>query len=123
MKQAKEGAKGAGMHGAQAQEGGRGGMHGAQASEGHKSTGKSNHEEASLRSGSLPSMTGLVAHGLKQGANDAPSGESNHETLRHGSRPQPEKVRDVKHDQGALSKARMFNDRSIKGGADPMGGY
>jgi len=39
---------------------------------------------------------GLV-HGLgnTDGASDAPSGESNHETLRHGSRPKPEKVNNI----------------------------
>lgn len=37
----------------------------------------------------------------------------------HRPTPKPDKVREVAHDQGALKKARMFNERSENGGADP----
>ncbi len=123
MKQVSEGSMG-GRHGAQVSEGAKGaGKHGVQVKEGHKSTGKSNGPETTLRSGSLPSGNSLSAHGLSQGKNDAPSGESNHETLRHGNRPQAEKVKSVKHNQETLSRARMLNCRSEKGGAEKNGGY
>ena len=71
MKQVKEGAKGGNMPG----------------KEGHRATGKSNHPEATLRNGSKPSGNSLAAFGATQATGKAPSGESNHETLRFGSKP------------------------------------
>ena len=121
MAQAKEGSMG-GRHGAQVMEGARGGRHGAQVTEGTRG-GKSNGPETTLRNGSKPNGNSLSAHGLKEGSDKAPTGESNHETLRHGNKPAAERVRQASHDQGALKKARMFNDRSIKGGAEKGGGW
>jgi hypothetical protein len=68
---------------------------------------------------------GLV-HGLgaKQAASVAPGGESDHETLRHGSRPQPSKVNNIPTlDKGTQKKARGFNVRSENGGAEKEGGW
>ena len=107
MKQVKEGAKGGNMT----------------AKEGHRGTGKSNHPEATLRNGSKPSGNSLSAFGLSQAASKAPSGESNHETLRHGSKPSSERVKPVSHDKATLSRARMLNCRSEKGGAEKGGGW
>ncbi len=63
--------------------------------------------------------------GNHQGSNDAPSGESNHETLRHGKAPKPEKVlhAPMPMNQGTLAKARKFNVRSEQGGAEKEGGW
>jgi hypothetical protein len=63
--------------------------------------------------------------GNHQAKDVAPSGESDHETLRHGKKPQPEKVlhAPMPMNPGTLAKARMFNDRSVKGGAEKEGGW
>jgi hypothetical protein len=83
-----------GAHGgnAPAEQGARGGnAHGA---EGLKHTGKTNHETASLRTGSLPGAVKVPnGLGLGQSSDPAPSGESNHESLRHGSKPAAERVK------------------------------
>jgi hypothetical protein len=108
MKQVKEGAQGGNMPG----------------KEGHRATGKSNHPEATLRNGSKPSGNSLAAFGLKQSPHEeAPSGESNHETRRFGNKPSAEKVKPVSHDKATLSRARMLNVRSEKGGAEKGGGW
>ena len=54
-----------------------------------------------------------------------PTGESNHETLRHGKKPSPEKVKHapMPMNQGTLAKARMFTKRSEEGGAEKEGGW
>lgn len=83
----------------------------------------SNPEEA-LRSGSMPTGNGgKKAAGNRQAESEAPSGESNHETLRHGSKPKPEAVREAQHDKAAQKRAHGFNERSQNGGANPNGGY
>jgi hypothetical protein len=107
MKQVKEGAKGGNMT----------------AKEGHRGTGKSNHPEATLRNGSKPSGNSLASFGATQATGKAPSGESNHESLRFGSKPSAEKVKPVSHDKATLSRARMLNVRSEKGGAEKGGGW
>jgi len=123
MKQATEGSMG-GRHGAQVSEGAKGGRHGAQVTEGHKATGKSNGPEATLRSGSKPSGNALGSFGLKQSPHEeAPSGESNHETRRFGNKPAAEKVRHAKLDTSVQKKAHGFNERSQKGGAEKGGGW
>lgn len=68
---------------------------------------------------------GLVhGQGAKQAASVAPSGMSDHDTLRHGSRPQPEKVNNIPtEDKGTQKKAYGFNKRSEQGGAEKEGGY
>ncbi len=81
---------------------------------------KSNHPEATLRSGSLPPVTGLKGHGLKGGKDETPMAESNTETLRHGKKPAMQAVRQAPMDMGAKKKAHGFNVRSEKGGANPM---
>ncbi len=110
MKQVKEGAMGGNMPG----------------KEGHRATGKSNHPEASLRSGNLPKAVAVPnSLGLKQSPHEeAPSGESNHETRRFGNKPSAEKVQShAKHNHETLKRARMLNVRSEKGGAEKNGGY
>ena len=63
---------------------------------------------------------GIAAGGNKQNEDDAPTGESNHETLRHNSRPKPEAVAIVaKEDPDCLAKARKYAHRSEHGGSDP----
>jgi hypothetical protein len=84
---------------------------------------KSNHPEASLRSGSMPPVTGMKAHGNKQGSNDTPMAESNTETLRHGKAPKPEMVKHAAHNPATQKRAQMFNERSENGGAEKNGGY
>src|SRR5579859_466531 len=93
--------------------------------EGARKRAKSNHPEATLRSGSLPGAVAVPnSLGLKQGKNDAPSGESNHETLRHGKTPQAESVRSrAAHNPETLRRARMLNNRSESGGAEKGGGW
>src|SRR5258708_551173 len=65
---------------------------------------------------------GIKANGGKQ--NDSrvtKDTESNHETLRHGSKPQPEAVSvAAKEDPSCLAKARKYAVRSEHGGAEPM---
>lgn len=41
-------------------------------------------------------------------------------TLHKGRIPQPEKVRQAMEDKECLKKSRMYNERSEKGGANPM---
>jgi hypothetical protein len=123
--QVKEGPKGGRSV---AEQGARGGR--ATGSEGARA-GKSNEGDVKLGEGLAVGSVhsahkkGLV-HGLgaKQAASVAPSGESDHETLRHGSRPQPVKVNNIPTlDKGTVKKARGFNVRSENGGAEKEGGW
>ena len=84
---------------------------------------KSNHPEASLRSGSMPPVTGMKAHGNHQGSNDTPTAESNVETLRHGKAPKSGAVKMPMHNSATQKRAHMFNERSQNGGAEKNGGY
>lgn len=113
----------------QAAEGSRGGRAG-QGVEGSRSTKDPMRDVAlgeGLEMGAVHSAhkKGIVnGLGGKQAASPAPSGESDHETLRHGKKPQPEKVVNVaKHDKETLAKARMFAERSEAGNAEKEGGW
>jgi hypothetical protein len=70
--------------------------------------------EATLRNGSKPSGNGgLKAPGNSQAAteNTTSDGGSNLESLRQGSKPKPEAVKEVTYDQSCLAKARaMYNE-------------
>lgn len=98
----------------------------------NKHTGDGKHPDVALGEG-LEIGSVHPAHikgvtnslGNHQGSNDAPSGESNHETLRHGKRPKPEKVTHapMPFNQGTLAKARKFTDRSVAGNAEKEGGW
>ena len=72
--------------------------------------------EETLRNGSKPMGNGgLKAPGNKQAATEKTTsdGGSNLETLRQGSKPQPEAVKEVVYDQSAIAKARaMYNDHT-----------
>ena len=83
---------------------------------------KGNMPEEALRKGSMPMGNGgKEASGNKQAASVMTKSESNHETLRHGSKPQPEKViHPAPMDKKARAKAHGFNMRSENGGANPM---
>jgi hypothetical protein len=93
------------------------------AKQGTRKSGKSNHPEATLRSGNKPTAGGVGAFGLHEGTDKAPNGEGSHETLRHNNKPSPEKVKPVSHDKATLSRARMLNERSENGGAEKGGGW
>ncbi len=122
MKQAKEGARG-NFHGSQASEGAMGGN--TPGKEGHRATGKSNHHEATLRSGSMPKAVAVPNKlGLYEPTDPMPSGESDHETLRAGKKPKAERaVSHAKHSPESLKRARMLNVRSEQGGAEKEGGW
>ena len=64
----------------------------------------------------------LSGLGNSDGASDAPSGESNHETQRHGSRPKPEKaVNKPKEVTGLSQAAKAKMEKARKGdGAEKM---
>ena len=124
--QVKEGPRG-GRSG-QTSEGARGGR--ASGSEG--SRGGKDHEATiklgeGLAVGSVHSAhkKGIVnGLGGKQAESAAPSGESDHETLRHGRKPKPEAVQNVAPmDMKAQKKAHGFNERSIAGNAEKEGGW
>lgn len=84
----------------------------------------SSNPEETLRSSSKPSgNAGMKSSGLREGVDDAPSGESNHETLRHGKKPKSEAVRHAQHDPSAQKRAHAFNERSQNGGAEKEGGW
>jgi len=62
--------------------------------------------------------------GGKQAMSPANSGESDHETLRHGNKPKPESVQNVAPvNKEARKKAHGFNVRSEQGGAEKEGGW
>lgn len=74
----------------------------------------SNPEET-LRNGSKPSGNGgLKAPGNKQAAteNTTSDGGSSLETLRQGSKPKPEAVKEVSYDQACLKSARALWNRT-----------
>lgn len=88
--------------------------------QGTKGTGKSVDPDAALGS---PSMypAGIRANGGKQAMSQVTrDSESNHETLRHGSKPKPEAVRHAAEDKTPRARAHKFNERSQNGGANPM---
>lgn len=87
--------------------------------QGTKGTGKSVEPEAALgKPGMYPA--GIKSHGLAQAPSHVTRDtESNHETLRHGSKPKPESVQQAEHDKSARARAHKFNERSISGGANP----
>ena len=121
--QVKEGPKGGRMVAAEGAKGGRStGSEGARGGKDHESTVRLGEglEVGSVHSAHKKGMVNGL--GGKQGSNDAPSGESNHETLRHSNRPKPESVRHVMEDKGAQKKAHGFNERSIAGNANKEGG-
>lgn len=70
--------------------------------------------EQTLRNGSKPSGNGgLKAPGNRQAdtVKTTSDGSSNLETLRQGSKPKPEAVKDVSYDQSCLARARaLYND-------------
>jgi len=70
--------------------------------------------EQTLRNGNKPSGNGgLSAPGNKQAetVKTTSDGGSNLETLRQGSKPKPEAVKEVKYDQSCLAKARaLYNE-------------
>jgi hypothetical protein len=70
--------------------------------------------DETLRNGSKPTGNGgLKAPGNKQGVTEKTTsdGGSNLESLRQGSKPQPEGVEEVTYDQSCLAKARaMYNE-------------
>lgn len=78
-----------------------------------KSTGKSVEPEATLRNGSKPSGTNLSAGGNRQAATDntTSDGGSNLESLRQGSKPQPEKVVQAKEDTKAQKSGLAWFQR------------
>ncbi len=125
--QVKEGPKGGRSV---AEQGARGGR--STGSEGARAHASKSHEKdvklaEGLEHGSVHGAhkKGLV-HGLggKQAASVAPSGESDHETLRHGSKPQPGKVNNIPTlNKDTVKKARGFNVRSENGGAEKEGGW
>lgn len=123
--QVKEGPKGGRMVAAEGAKGGR--MTGSEGARGGK-----DHEEyvklgEGLEVGSVhhAHKKGMVnGLGGKQGMDDAPSGESDHETLRHGRKPKPEAVKSMAaEDKNAQKKAHGFNERSQNGGAEKEGGW
>lgn len=87
--------------------------------QGTKSTGKSVEPDAALgKPNGFPS--GIRANGATQGTTQVTrDSQSNHETLRHGSKPKPEAVEHcATEDPSCLSKARKYNERSENGGAE-----
>jgi hypothetical protein len=70
--------------------------------------------EATLRNGNKPSGNGgLKAPGNSQAATEKTTsdGGSNLESLRQGSKPKPQAVKEVTYDQSALASARaMYNE-------------
>jgi hypothetical protein len=79
--------------------------------------------EETLRNGNKPSGNGgLKTPGNSQAATEKTTsdGGSNLETLRQGSKPKPEAVKEVVYDQSALAAARaMYNEHTH--GANPPG--
>jgi hypothetical protein len=74
--------------------------------------------EATLRNGNKPMGNGgLKAPGNSQGVtvNTTSDGGSNLETLRQGSKPKPEAVKEVTYDQSAISKARSLYNETTHG--------
>jgi hypothetical protein len=87
---------------------------------------KMDSNEETLRKGSMPTGNGgLKSSGNKNAEMDKTTsdGKSNLESLRQGSIPKPEAVKDVTFDQGCLARARMLNERSENGGAEKEGGW
>jgi hypothetical protein len=81
------------------------------------SEANSNPEET-LRNGNKPSGNGgLKAPGNSQAKteNTTSDGGSNLETLRQGSKPKPEGVKEVSYDQSAISKARALYNETTHG--------
>jgi hypothetical protein len=72
--------------------------------------------DETLRNGSKPSGNGgLKAPGNSQAATEKTTsdGGSNLESLRQGSKPKPEAVKEVVYDQSAIAKSRaMYNDHT-----------
>jgi hypothetical protein len=123
--QAKEGPKGGRMVAEQGARGGRStGSEGIRGGKDHESTVRLGE---GLEVGSVHSAhkKGLVnGLGAKQAASVAPGGESDHETLRHGKKPQPEKVTYLAPlNKAVQKKAHGFNERSQNGGAEKEGGW
>ncbi len=125
--QVKEGPKGGRMV---AEQGARGGR--STGSEGARAHAGKDHEKyiklaEGLEHGAVHEThkKGLVnGLGGKQAASVTPSGESDHETLRHGSRPQSEKVNNIPTlNKDTVKKARGFNVRSENGSAEKEGGW
>lgn len=123
--QAKEGPKGGRMVVEQGAHGGR--MTGSEGIRASKDNMPDVKLGEGLEMGSVHKAhkKGLVnGLGGKQAMSPANSGESDHETLRHGSKPKPESVQNApKHNQDVLKRARMFNVRSEQGGAEKEGGW
>lgn len=123
--QVKEGPRGGRMVAAEGAKGGR--QTGSEGTRGGKDNESTVKLGEGLEIGSVHSAhkKGMVnGLGGKQGSNDAPNGESDHETLRHGNRPKSEAVRNTAaEDKGAQKKAHGFNERSIAGNAEKEGGY
>jgi|ERR1700684_3345088 hypothetical protein len=74
--------------------------------------------EATLRNGSKPSGNGgLKAPGNSQAATEKTTsdGGSNLESLRQGSKPKPEAVKEVVYDQSCLAKARALYAETTHG--------
>lgn len=74
--------------------------------------------ESTLRNGSKPSGNGgLKAPGNSQAATEKTTsdGGSNLETLRQGSKPKPEGVKEVSYDQSCIAKARASYDETTHG--------
>jgi hypothetical protein len=88
--------------------------------QGTKGTGKSVEPDAALGNPTgFPA--GIRPNGGKQAMSQVTrDSQSNHETLRHGSKPKPEVVRQAAHDGSARARAHKFNERSQNGGANPM---
>lgn len=62
--------------------------------EGKREPGKTNHELATLRHDNLPGAVKVPnSLGNHQAESATPTGESNHESLRHGRMPQAERVK------------------------------
>jgi hypothetical protein len=122
--QVKEGPKGGRAVAEQGARGGRAtGSEGARGGKDHEAYVKLGEglEVGSVHSAHKKGMVNGL--GGKQAVSAANSGESDHETLRHGSKPKPEAVKHAVEDKGAQKKAHGFNERSIAGNAEKEGGY
>jgi hypothetical protein len=82
------------------------------------SGGAADGPESTLRNGSKPSGNGgLKAPGNSQGKteNTTSDGDSNLESLRQGSKPKPEAVKEVTYGQSALASARALYNETTHG--------
>lgn len=85
-----------------------------------KKLAKSTEPEAALGTPGKYTGNDMKSYDHETHGEPKPTGESNHETLGQGRKGKKESVKHAAHDQGALAKARKYNERSQNGGADPM---